>query len=150
MNWGDRVLKIYFGGFKTGRINRVPYLSYSILLGAILLVFILASVLAIVGVEKLIGGDLAITQQLVAKYLGLPFIISLAILSITLFIAGLNITAKRARDIGLPGWVFVVGCIAVSLLIFRYISQDASLIFSAIILIGLLLAPGSIFNRQQE
>jgi len=143
------MLKLYFGGFKSECLHRLPYLGYAVLLAVVLLVFVLASVLAIVAVEKMIGGDLAATQQLVAKYLGLPFVITLAILAITLFIAGLNITAKRARDIGLPGWIFVAAGLIASLLIFRFISQDAAQIFSAVFLLGLLLAPANSLTRRQ-
>ncbi len=144
------MLKLYFAGFKSECLHRLPYLGYGVLLGVILLVFVFAFVLAIVGVEKAIGGDIVATQQLVAKYLGLPFVITLAILVLTLFIAGLNITAKRARDIGLPGWIFVTGCIIAVLLIFKLISQEASQIFGIIILTGLLFAPGNILKRQQR
>ncbi len=144
------MLKLYFAGFKSECLHRLPYLGYGILLGVILLVFVFASVLAIVGVENAIGGDIAATQRLVAKYLGLPFVITLAILVLTLLVAGLNITAKRARDIGLPGWIFVAAGLIASLLIFRFISQEAAQVFSAIFLLGLLLAPGNTFKRQQS
>jgi len=147
---GDRILKLYFGGFKSERLHRLPYLSYAALLGVVLLAFVFVSVLTIVGIEKTIGGNLAETQQLVTRYLGLPFVIALMILVLTLFIAGLNITAKRARDIGLPGWISVMVVLIASLLIFRFISQEVAQIFSAIFLLGLLLAPGNIFKRQQS
>jgi len=132
----------------------MSYLGYAVLLGALLLAFVLSSVLVIMGTEKLIGGDLVATRDLyatrmlVAKYLGIPFVISLVILVATLFIAGLNITAKRALDIGLPGWVFVVGCVIATLLVFKVFSLELSLILSALIFTGLLLFPGNAIKGQ--
>ncbi len=64
--------------------------------------------------EYLIGGDLPSVQTALLKVLGVPFLIVFGIFSIVLSFAYLNIMAKRARDIGLPGWITAIVAVGLS------------------------------------
>jgi len=140
------MLQTYFGGFKAGRLQRLPFLGYSVFLGALFFAFTFATVAAIAGAEHAIGGNLAEAQDQIRNALAIPYIIIFAIVIIMLFIASINIIAKRARDMGLSGWFFVAGFATISLLISWLFSQNASQSISVIVCISLLFVPGNTFK----
>lgn len=143
-----RVLKTYYQDFTNGRLGRLPWLGHSLLLAALILAFILSIGFAIGGAEKLIGGDLAAAQELIRQTLAFPFLIIFAVFILVIVIAGLNIAAKRARDIGLPGWIFVAGLLIITGLLSQFVSPQASQAVSTIATIGLLFTPGNMFKRR--
>ena len=102
------MLKAYFGELSDGRLKGVAFLGYWALLIAAFFGFGFLVVMAIGLGEHLIGGDLAAAQDALRKGLGIPFFVVLAVFSLALFFAYLNIMAKRARDIGLPGWITAI------------------------------------------
>ena len=63
---------VYFGEFTSGRLKRLQYLGYALLLTALLFGFILAVVLAIGAGEHLVGGDLQQAQDKLRAWFGLP------------------------------------------------------------------------------
>ena len=142
------MISTYFGDIRNGSLKRLPYLGYSLLLGVIVLAFVFAVVLAIGAGEHLLGGDLTKAQQTLRETLGIPFFIVFVLFLLVVFFASLNIAAKRARDIGLPGWLVVLGIVIVSLLLSTMVSNDASNGFSGLIFLALLLTPTDMFKRE--
>jgi len=141
------MFKTYFGDIHDGRLMRLQYLGYSILLSAIAFGIMLMIVLAVGAGEHLIGGDLQQAQDKLRGWFSLPAIALFGLVYLGLAFAGANIMAKRIRDIGLPGWWMV-------LLIFLITGgataagseQSGSGLYS-LIWIALLLIPGGAFAR---
>jgi len=142
------MFKTYFGEFKSGRLQRLPFLGYAFLIIAVQFAFVFATVLAIGGAEMAIGGDLATAQEAILKSLAIPYLIIFAIFMAALLIAGMNITAKRARDIGLPGWLFVAGLIFISVLISNFIFPNLSQAISTVAGLGLLFSPSGMLKGK--
>jgi len=140
----------YYGEFSSGRLKRLPYFGYIVLLAVLFFAFMLATVATIVGFEKAIGGDLAMAQELIRNSLSIPYMIILAIFMFALFVGGLNIFAKRARDTGLPGWLFVLGFIIVSMLVAKFISPNAGHSINIIVGLLLLFIPSDTFKGNRE
>ena len=58
------MLKTYFGEWGEGKLQRLPYLGYHILLMFLIIVIIFAGIFAVGAAENLMGGDLATAQKL--------------------------------------------------------------------------------------
>lgn len=143
------MLNIFFGDFSTGRLLRLPYLGYITLLIVLWIGFIFATVLAIGAAEHLMGGDLAEAQATIMSSLGIPYMIILGLVLLALFVASFNMMAKRARDIGLPGWTCVVGIMIVIWLVSFLVSDEAGSGISAIVSFALLLVPSNTFGGNK-
>ena len=102
------MFKVYFGDLSDGRLKGLAFLGYWLLLIAIFFGFGFLAVVAIGLGEHVIGGDLAKAQDALRKALGVPFLIVFGLFFLGLVFANLNIMAKRARDIGLPGWITAI------------------------------------------
>ena len=104
---------IYFGEWRDGRLKRLPYFGYDILLMVI-------SIAIVFGIFMLIGGfdnNISSFASSMLEGSGILMIIFIFLFVITLTIANLNIMAKRIRDMGLPGWKTVLGVIVFSMII---------------------------------
>ncbi len=141
-----QIANTYFGDFKAGRLRRLSFLGYTLLIVVLLSAFIIISFFTIIGVEKIYGGDLTKAPNLIRYFLGIPYALTSATVLFALFTAGLNITAKRARDIGLSGWYFVAGLIIVSVLASIFISLFDSLSIGLLVGLLLVLIPGNIIK----
>jgi uncharacterized membrane protein YhaH (DUF805 family) len=98
----------YFGSVMSGRLQSQRFI---ILWLALMITFVVLGMLigASIGIaERLIGGDLATAQKLLAEKLGIPAIVAVFVIFVLFGFANLNIIAKRARDIGLPGWLTAI------------------------------------------
>jgi uncharacterized membrane protein YhaH (DUF805 family) len=111
------MLKIYFGEWGNGRLKRLPYLGYYVLLMFLLMVVIFGMIFAVGASERLMGGDLLATQQLLTERFGILAIVGFVVLMIIALFAQVNILAKRIRDMGLPALWTILGILAVSLLL---------------------------------
>lgn len=102
------MFKDYFGDVRIGRLKTSRFVVLWVML---VVFFILVGLLlgASIGIaEHLLGGDLATAQTSLRQQLAMPAIIAVALGFILLAFAKLNIVAKRARDIGLPGWLTAI------------------------------------------
>jgi len=131
-----------FGDITLGRLTRLPFLGYSLLLNLIWVLTLLGIVLAIGAAESFIGGDLQQAQQMLTEQLSLPFFIIFIPFSLLLVFAGFNITAKRIRDIGLPGWKSLIIFIILAAIVSFYVSPDIAKLFNSIFALLLLFIPG--------
>ena len=121
------MIKTLFKDVAFGRVARLSYLGHSILLFLLLIAYMLIVVLAIGAGEHIIGGDLQQAQDQLRGLLTLPFLIVTGIVMGLLMFAGLNIMAKRIRDIGLPGWWMVLALIVLGMLLFAVVHFIPSL-----------------------
>lgn len=102
------MLKDYFGDVRMGRLKTSRFVVLWVML---VVFFVLVGLLLGAGIgiaEHVVGGDLATAQASLREQLAMPAIIAVAIGFILLVFAKLNIVAKRARDIGLPGWLTAI------------------------------------------
>ena len=131
-----------FGSVIDGRLARLAFLGYLILI-AFLVIGIGIGIAVTIGIaEQVIGGDLQAAQAQLQQQFGIVAIVGIGVVFLLLAFAGLNLQAKRIRDIGLPGWWTVLGlAIAGGALSYAVSEQAASGLHSLVMLV-LLLVPG--------
>jgi uncharacterized membrane protein YhaH (DUF805 family) len=137
------MIKALLGEVNTGRLMRLQYLGYSLLLSLLMLGVGLTVAAAVGAGEQVIDGDLQQAQNLLREALSGPFLLVFAVLMILFMFIGANIMAKRIRDIGLPGWWSVLAIFVLSGLLSNLVSANASNILNSVIWILLLLVPGN-------
>ena len=108
--------EIFFGRVQTGRLARLQYLGYSILLNLVLFAIMLGGIMLVGGTERL-SGDPAAMQAWFAEHLGIAGMFVIMVIFFVFMFASLNMTAKRLRDMGLPGWLGVLGIFVISLIV---------------------------------
>ena len=102
------MFKVLFGDISNGRLQRLAFLGYIVLLTLLFMAAMFGVVFAFGTGESIIGGDLQQAQDMLRETLGIPFIIIFMAMMMLLFFAQMNLAAKRIRDIGLPGWWVVL------------------------------------------
>lgn len=142
------MIKTLFKDVAFGRIARLSYLGHSILLFLLLIAYMLIVVLAVGAGEHIIGGDLQQAQDQLRGMMTLPFLIITGIVMGLLIFAGLNIMAKRIRDIGLPGWWIVLALIVLGMLLSYFVSQQAGSGLHTLAWVLLVLIPGNAVGKQ--
>lgn len=99
------MLTDYFGAIKSGKLLRMRFVGLWVLLIFIFIGFAIAIGVGLGVSEHLIGGDLAAAQNALRGAFAIPAMIIIGVLVLAFIFANLNIVAKRARDVGLPGWI---------------------------------------------
>jgi len=122
---------------------RLQYLGYSLLLSLLMFGFMLAVVLALGAGEHIIGGDLQQAQDKLRDMFTLPAMIVFAVVMPLFMFIGVNIMAKRVRDIGLPGWWSVLAIIVITGVVSYMVSNEVSRALHTLILVVLLLVPSN-------
>lgn len=95
----------YFGAIANGRLGPMRFIMLWFLLVALFVVMGLLIGAAIGAAEHMVGGDLKSAQKTIREALSIPAIVAFGLFCLLMMFAKLNIVAKRARDIGLPGWL---------------------------------------------
>lgn len=144
---GFTLKNTYLGELKKGKLKRLPFLSYQLLLFLLIAVFSLAVVLLMGIGEHILGGDLAHAQDVLRAWFTLPFmgVFSVFMLAVCFFFA--NITAKRIRDIGLAAWTTLAIFLLAEILETVIINQQASSVIHGLFVLFLLLIPSEQFNK---
>ena len=137
------MIKALFGEVKIGRLMRLQYLGYSVLLSLLMFGFGLAVVMAIGVGEDIAGGDLQQVQDQIREQLTLPAMLVMAVVMPLFLFIGLNIMAKRIRDIGLPGWWTVLAIFIVSGVVSYLVSDNAGSIVNTLAWVAVVLVPGN-------
>ena len=137
------MIKALFGEVKTGRLMRLQYLGYSVLLSLLMFGFGLAVVMIIGVGEHIAGGDLQQVQDQIREQLTLPAMLVMAVVMPLFLFIGLNIMAKRIRDIGLPGWWTVLAIFIVSGVVSYLVSDNAGSIVNTLAWGAVVLVPGN-------
>lgn len=143
-----RAVKTYFGDIRDGRLQRLNFFWYSVLAVAVFILFGILVVASIGALESFIGGDLMEAQNQIRKQFGVPATIIVMIFGATLFFANLNISAKRARDSGLPGWLSILIFVFVSAFLSRMGFDTITSLLSLAATLWLLFARSDILKGK--
>lgn len=142
------MINAFFLDIRNGKLTRLPFFGYSVLLNVLGLVFIFGIIAAIAGTETVMGGDLSEAQAVLRKTFTGPLIIVLIVFFVTAVFATLNMAAKRIRDIGLPGWLTVLALAAILIAFSLLAPGKASQSFGFISWIILLLIPSGMMKKE--
>jgi uncharacterized membrane protein YhaH (DUF805 family) len=142
------MIKTFFGDITDGRLARLPYLGHWLLLALAVLV-LLFGIGAAIGVgEHLIGGDLQQAQAKLREWFTVPFFVVFGLVAAVLLFAGANLTAKRIRDIGLPGWWSVLAIALLVGLVSGAVSEQAGSGVQLAIWLALVLVPTNALAKR--
>ena len=111
------MLKIYFGEWGTGRLQRLPYLGYHVLLMVLVTAVIFGTIMTVGAMENMMSGTMAETQAILLGKFGILGIIGILTLIFVTILAQVNILGKRLRDMGLPVLWSILGIIAISMVL---------------------------------
>jgi len=93
-----------FGQIADGRLARRSFSLITLLL-LLLILAVLAAMAVAIGVGRQLGGsEISATEEQIAQLLGVPVALFGLTLTAVLVYGALNVSAKRLRDFGLPGW----------------------------------------------
>lgn len=150
------MLGTYFGEIKTGKLKRLAYLGYSILLNIIVLAIVFGAIAFVAGIENLSAGNLQETQAKLMQNFGRPAMIAFLLFGAFVAFANANLMAKRFRDMGLAGWWSVLAVIVLSAVVgtvFQNPDPETPAlipgILNAVVWIILLLVPSNAFSRDR-
>ena len=101
--------EVFFGEWRDGRLKRLQFFGYSILLIVVSVAVVMGGIMLAGGFESVMSND----SNLFAG-MGVVMMVALFVFIFAMLAANLNITAKRFRDMGLPGWWSVVVTIVIS------------------------------------
>lgn len=134
------IITTLFGDLGKGMLARRPYLRLS---GVVAAAFALGAAACGAWLEALGAFEGPQDKRLPAYS---PFVVSAMLLGPLLLFTFLNITAKRARDIGMPGWL-VVGLI---LLLYPALPQSPHILiaFTVIVWGAFATAPSDVLGRR--
>jgi len=140
------MFKIFFGEFQTGRLGRLPYLGYYLLL-ALLMALIGIGIGASLGItERVVGGNVPDAETLIADKLGVVGFLFIAALFAAFLLAESNIAAKRLRDMGLPGWWALLGGLIISALVAQFAGTQVDGVVNLLMFFALVLIPTDTFR----
>lgn len=142
------ILEIMFGDIREGRVSRASYVAYSLLASVLAGFALMAIVLALGSVTALFSSDVSsVGVFLTEKFGGGPGLVILFALSLLLVFVHANLTAKRYRDMGLPGWktLFAVS-LGTGLLIGALPALGGGL--QVLLFLILLLMPSNAFGNR--
>ena len=137
----------YWGDFANGRLERKRFIVLWIVLVFAFIAFGLAIGASIGLAEKMVGGNLAEAQTQLRENFSLPVVIIVAAIAILALVAKLNIIAKRARDIGLPGWITAIVIAGLFGMVSQYDQSERIGGLGLFVLIVLALIPTNAFRR---
>ncbi len=105
---------VYFKEWTDGRLKRLQYLGYYLLLIFLATVIMVGSVL-LIGATPEMSMEAMIT--LFVNNMGWLVLAGIFVVMLMILAAQINIMAKRIRDMGLPAWWTIAGLIVVSVLL---------------------------------
>ena len=111
------MLKTYYGDWGTGKLQRLPYLGYHLLLIVLIMAIIMGTIFAVGAAENFLGGNLAETQKMLMDKFGFVAISGIMVLIFAAMLGQLNILGKRIRDMGLPVLMTIIGIMVISLIL---------------------------------
>lgn len=140
------MLTDYFGAITTGKLKRLRFVGLWVLLIIAFIGFALLIGVSIGVAEYMIGGDLTAAQNILREKLALPAILGVIAAAITFLFTNLNIIAKRARDVGLPGWITAIVIAALSGGATQMMENSSSGGIGGILLVVLALLPSGMIK----
>lgn len=141
------MIRAFFLDIRDGKLKRLPFLGYSILLQVLGMLFIFGIVAVIAGAETVMGGDLSEAQAVLRKtFAGPAIVVMIGFFAATVFIS-LNLAAKRLRDIGLPGWLSVLAIAVITIAVSLLVSHESAQSLGYVTLIALVLPPSNMMSK---
>lgn len=130
------VLQQLFWNWRTGRIGRPAFIAYSAAIWAVLYGthLLLPSPLEEKGAP--LGSNVSVVAPLLAAMLG-----------VIALVVSLNLAAKRFREIGLPGWITVIGVTVVNGTLLYLVPGLSYPWFSLAVFAALAATPPGLFGR---
>lgn len=145
------MFKIFFGDIKIGKIRRLAFLGYSLLIQIVVFGFVFFIVYTMGISEELLNEDLFEIQSLIKNNGILLFFIIVFVIGMSLAIfAGTNLIAKRIRDIGLSGWLTVLIIFILQINILLFMSEQIYSGLQLILTITLILTPTGLLNNKKN
>jgi uncharacterized membrane protein YhaH (DUF805 family) len=144
------MITTYFGEIRNGRLLRLPYLGYSLLLQLLTFAVFMGIAFAIGVGEHLVGGDLEQAQMILQEKFSLPLLLLCAVLGALFAFANFNIMAKRIRDTGLPGWWGVGALMVIGIALSALLSEELGSSFHTLSWVILLLIPSNSFSGNKN
>lgn len=141
------MFQVYFGGLTQDRLGRIGYLGFWLLLAVFTITCLLLIGLGLGFSEDLVGGELQDAQQTLRDEFGVAFIAVLWLAGLLFLFAELNLSAKRVRHIGLPGWPVTLAASAVIVLASLLVSQTLGHGLSLVAWLALIGVPGGIVKN---
>ncbi len=129
-----RAVKVLFGEWRKGRIARVEFVAYSLLIWAMLYGLLLLQAWPVEGQI-----DVLQTRHIGTSILVLPAA------AIAALLGTLNLSAKRIRDMGAPGWLSTIGITAVNAGLIFVLPGFAYPWFSIAVFLALAVVPSDLF-----
>jgi len=136
------------GDINTGRLLRLQYIGYSLVLLLMVMGFVFFTILAIGAGEHLFNGNLQEAQAQLQDWFSLPFILAFGVFMIVLLFSSMNIMAKRIRDIGLPGWITVFGVMILEGIVSVVISEESGSSLHTVVWLLLVLVPSNTLGKE--
>lgn len=142
--------RIFFGEIRDGRLGRMAFLAWTVLLALVVIGFGLLAGASLAVVQNLIGGDPRTSQALLEEVLAGPLVIALTLVGLVVLFAQYNLVAKRARDIGLPGWPTVLAVLLLTGLAGATLSEAVIGLLNGVLGLALLLIPTDALRRPSR
>lgn len=141
------MFRVWFREIADGRLRRLAYLGHSLLL--FLLVIIVGAIFEILLLlaEEAAGLGLDRAEAGLFERLSLPAALVVIVLWLPVAFAGLNMQAKRLRDIGMQGWREVSIILVAGLFIGLILAPEAGGILNAVVWLALVLVPTGAASR---
>lgn len=136
------MIKIFFGDVRNGRLMRLPYFSFSLMLVLLTIGFGIINDLVVKT-----AGYYQQTQHKPLEWLVMLFSIVAIATFIMLVFAGMNIMAKRIRDVGLPGWWVILTIVALQFFIYSNFSEQIGGGLYTLIWFLLIIMPTNSFKE---
>jgi len=142
------MFNILFGDIKTGRLLRLQYIGYSLLIAFPFFAFMMLVVLAIGAGEHILGGNLQEAQDQLRQWFTLPFMLVFGVFMAVVAFVSFNLMAKRFRDMGLPGWWAVLAIVVQGMIVSASVSEQAGGVFHTVIWLLLLFVPSNALKKE--
>ena len=151
------MLRAYCGDLTKGRLARLPFLGFWVLLWVLSLLYGLGIAFGLGVVEPLVFEGLAGTREYLLANVGVAVLAALAAFCLAIGFAQLNLIAKRLRDMGGSGWLVLLALALTSASLGYALppgggpTAPGNLIngvFNGCLLFALLFIPSGLFVRR--
>ena len=151
------MIRAFLGALTTGRLARLPFIGFWVLLWVLFALYGLGIALGIGLAEPLIFDDLATAQGYLLEHFAPPVLAALGLFCLLFVFAQFNLLAKRIRDMGLPGWSVLLLIALTSGVLGAVLPPGGELMrlenqvngsFNGVLVLALLLIPSGLFARR--
>ena len=109
--------KVYFGELGEGRLKRLPYLGYHILLMVLVFAIMFGVIFMAGSLGNMISGNIMQMQTAFLEKFGIVTLFGFIFFFFAVMFAQVNLLVKRIRDMGLPALWTILGLIVLSILL---------------------------------